>query len=43
MNYVIEMALGGMTYIPSLIKIGLGVRKLLGGDTHTDIHTQTGG
>jgi hypothetical protein len=30
MKYSIEMALGGMTYIPNSIKFGLHVRKFLG-------------
>jgi hypothetical protein len=35
MNYAIEMCLGAMIYIPSLIKIGPGIQKLIGVDTHT--------
>jgi hypothetical protein len=37
MNYAIEMGLGVMIYIPSFIKIGSGIQKLIG-DTcmHTD-------
>jgi hypothetical protein len=31
MKYSIEMALGGMTYMPSSMKVGSDVRKLLGG------------
>jgi hypothetical protein len=30
MKYV-EMGSGGMIYIPSFIKIGLGIQKLIGG------------
>jgi hypothetical protein len=30
MKYSIEMALGGMIYIPSSIKVGSDVRKFLG-------------
>jgi hypothetical protein len=37
MKHAIEMASGGMIYIPSLIKTGSGVQKLEGG-IHTDIH-----
>jgi hypothetical protein len=36
MNYAVEMGLGAMIYIPSFIKIGLGIQKLMGG-----IHVQT--
>jgi hypothetical protein len=37
MKYVIEMDSGGMTYIASFIKIGLGFPKLLEEkQTHTD-------
>jgi hypothetical protein len=31
MNYVIEMGSGAMIYIPSFIKIGSGIQKLLRG------------
>jgi hypothetical protein len=30
MKYAVEMGSGDMTYIPSLIKIGSAVRKLMG-------------
>jgi hypothetical protein len=36
MNYAFNMALGAIIYIPSFIRIGLGIQKLLGG-----IHIQT--
>jgi hypothetical protein len=37
MNCVTEMGSGVMIYIPSLIKIGSDVQRLLdGGDAHTD-------
>jgi hypothetical protein len=39
MNYATEMDSGAMMYIPSLIKIGSGIQKLLGGGyahRHTD-------
>jgi hypothetical protein len=37
-KYAAEMGLGGMTYIPSFIKIGSGIQKLIGGiNTYTDI------
>jgi hypothetical protein len=29
MKYAIEMASGAMIYIPSFIKIGLGIQKLI--------------
>jgi hypothetical protein len=35
MKYTVEM--GAMIYIPSFIKIGAPVQKLIGGDTHTQI------
>jgi hypothetical protein len=31
MKYAVEMASGGMTYIPSFINTGSGIQKLLGG------------
>jgi hypothetical protein len=36
MKYAVEMASGGIIYIPGFIKISSGVQKLLGGATHTD-------
>jgi hypothetical protein len=37
MMCAVEMGSGAMIYIPSLIKIGSGIQKLLGGDSqHTD-------
>jgi hypothetical protein len=35
MKYAVEMGSGAMIYIPSFIKIGSGIRKLIRGDTHT--------
>jgi hypothetical protein len=40
------MVSGAMIYIPSFLKIGSGVQKLIGGihrhtHTHTDKHTRT--
>jgi hypothetical protein len=36
MKYAAEMGSGAMIYVPSFIKIGSGVQKLLGrGDTDT--------
>jgi hypothetical protein len=40
MKYAIEMGSRPMIYIPSFIKIGSGIRKLIGGDTQT--HRQHG-
>jgi hypothetical protein len=40
MNYAVETGSGAKIYIPSLIKIGAAIQKLIGGDTHTD--TQQG-
>jgi hypothetical protein len=41
MEYTIEMGSGGMIYIPSFIKIGSGIQKLVGtGDSNT--HGQHG-
>jgi hypothetical protein len=31
MKYAVEMGSGGMTYIPSFIKIGSGIQTLIGG------------
>jgi hypothetical protein len=36
MNYAVEMGSGAIIYRPSLIKIGSGIQKLIGG-----IHIQT--
>jgi hypothetical protein len=39
MKYAVEMGSGAMIYTPSLIKIGSGIQKLIGGgdpQTHTD-------
>jgi hypothetical protein len=37
MKYAFEVGSGVMTYIPSLIKIGSGIQKLIGGIfKHTD-------
>jgi hypothetical protein len=37
MKYAVEMGSGAMLYIPSFIKIGSGIQKLIGG--YTDIQT----
>jgi hypothetical protein len=37
MKYAVEMGSGAMIYIPSFIKIGSAIRKLMGeGDTQTE-------
>jgi hypothetical protein len=43
MNYAVEMGSGAMIYeyIPSFIKIGSGIQKLLGG-IHKQTHRQQG-
>jgi hypothetical protein len=35
MKYVVEMDSGAMIYVPSFIKIGSGIQKLIGGDSQT--------
>jgi hypothetical protein len=35
MNYAIEMGLGAMIYIPSFIKTGSGIQKLIRGNAQT--------
>jgi hypothetical protein len=35
MKYAVQMASGAMIYIPSFIKIGSGIRNLMGGYTET--------
>jgi hypothetical protein len=39
MKYAVEMSSGAVIYVPSSIKIGSGIQKLIGG--YTDTHTQT--
>jgi hypothetical protein len=39
-EYAVEMGSGAMIYIPSFIKFGSGVQKLMGGGGYTD--TQDG-
>jgi hypothetical protein len=34
------MGSGAVLYVPSFIKIGSGVQKLIGGNTHTHTHGQ---
>jgi hypothetical protein len=33
MKYAFKMDSGAMIYVPSFIKIGLGIQKLIGGDS----------
>jgi hypothetical protein len=40
MKYAVEKGSGAMTYIPSFIKIGSGIQKLVG-EGFTDTHTYT--
>jgi hypothetical protein len=40
MKYDVEMGSGDMIYIPSFIKIGSGIHKLIRGDSQT--HRQEG-
>jgi hypothetical protein len=35
MKYAVEMDLGAVIYIPSFVKIGSGIHKLIGGYTNT--------
>jgi hypothetical protein len=35
----VEMGSGAVIYVPSLIKIGSGIQKLIGEDTRTHIQT----
>jgi hypothetical protein len=36
MKYAIEVGSGAVLYIPSFMKIGSGIQKLIAGDSHTD-------
>jgi hypothetical protein len=35
MKYTVEMGSGAMIYVPSFLKIGSGIQKLLTGDSQT--------
>jgi hypothetical protein len=37
-DYAVEMGSGAVIYVPSFIKIGSGIQKLMGG--YTDTHRQ---
>jgi hypothetical protein len=39
MKYADEMGSGAMIYMPSFIKTGSGIQKLIAGDTHRDTQT----
>jgi hypothetical protein len=39
MKYVVEMGSGAIMYIPSFIKTGSGIQKLMGGGGYTDTQT----
>jgi hypothetical protein len=39
MKCVLEMGSGAMIYIPSFIKIGSGIEKLVGRGSYTDTQT----
>jgi hypothetical protein len=41
MNYTIEMGPRALTYVPSLIKIGSAIQKLIEEYTYKHTHTQT--
>jgi hypothetical protein len=34
LNYAIDMGSGAIIYVPSFIKIGLGIQRLVEGETH---------
>jgi hypothetical protein len=38
MKYAVEMGLGAMMHIPSFIKTGSGIHKLMKGDSQTHGH-----
>jgi hypothetical protein len=40
MKYAVEMGSGAMIYIPSFIKIGSALQKLMGGGGDTQTHRQ---
>jgi hypothetical protein len=39
MKYAVEMGSGAMIYIPSFIKIGSAIQKLIGGRGYTETQT----
>jgi hypothetical protein len=41
MKYDVEMGSSAMTYIPSFIKTGFAIQKLIGGHTQTRRHTDS--
>jgi hypothetical protein len=42
MKYAVEMGSGAMIYIPSFIKIGSGIHRLMGGGGNSQTHRQHG-
>jgi hypothetical protein len=42
MKHAVETCSGAMAYIPSFIKIGVAIQKLIGGDIHVQTHRQNG-
>jgi hypothetical protein len=42
MKYAVEMGSGAMIYIPSFMKIGSGIQKLMGGGGDSKRHRQHG-
>jgi hypothetical protein len=40
MNYTVETSSGAIIYIPSFIKIGSGIQKLLGEGIHIRTHSK---
>jgi hypothetical protein len=41
MKYAVEMGSVAMIYIPSFMKIGSGIQKLIRGDSQTHRHTES--
>jgi hypothetical protein len=42
MKYIVEMGSGAMIYMPSSIKIGSDIQKLMGGGRNSKTHRQHG-
>jgi hypothetical protein len=42
MKYADDMGSSSMTYIPSFIRIGSGIQKLIGGGEDSETHRQHG-
>jgi hypothetical protein len=41
MKHAVEMSIGAMTYIPSFVKIGSGIQKLIVRGIHIQTYAQT--